>query len=158
MRARIWDPGLRALRLILLTAAIVVPVALPAQSASWFEKGGYLIGPRYDSVIPPCDHPNALSTIQSRFSTKESRFWNSNLQLVDFDQIRETAFRPWADGTIPRRFCSGRVLVSDGRWRPVYFSIVEDGGMVGWTWGVEWCVVGIDRNWANNPMCQMAKP
>ena len=23
--------------------------------------------------------------------------------------------------------------------------------MIGASWGVEWCVVGVDRNWANNP-------
>jgi hypothetical protein len=26
------------------------------------------------------------------------------------------------------------------------------------TWGVEWCVVGLDRNWAYNPRCKMARP
>jgi hypothetical protein len=25
-------------------------------------------------------------------------------------------------------------------------------------WGVEWCVVGLDRNWAYNPACKMAQP
>ena len=78
--------------------------------------------------------------------------------LREFDQIREIAFRPWAEGTIPRRFCSGRVLVSDGRWRTVHYSIIEDGGMIGANWGVEWCVVGLDRNWAYNPRCKMARP
>ena len=77
---------------------------------------------------------------------------------MDFDRIRETAYHPWADSTIPRRFCSGRALVSDGRWRDVHYSIIEDGGMIGWNWGVEWCVVGIDRNWAYNPQCKMARP
>jgi hypothetical protein len=48
--------------------------------------------------------------------------------------------------------------VSDGRWRPVHYSIIEDGGMISASWGVEWCVVGIDRNWAYNPACKMARP
>ena len=26
--------------------------------------------------------------------------------------------------------------------------------MIGMTWGVEWCVVGLDRNWAYNPALQ----
>ena len=30
--------------------------------------------------------------------------------------------------------------------------------MIGMFWGVEWCVVGLDRNWAYNPACKMAKP
>ena len=141
-----------------LVAAIGMVLAGPAGAANWFEKNFYLSGPRYDAALPPCDARSALSTIQARFSTKEGRFWNSDLTLLEFDRVREIAFRPWAEGTIPRRYCSARVLVSDGRWRPVYYSIIEDAGMIGATWGVQWCVVGIDRNWAYNPRCKMARP
>lgn len=141
-----------------LATAVSVAASVPAGAANWFEKQFYLKGPRYDSVLPACDEPHALRTIQQRFSTKEGRFWNSDLQIMEFDRIRETAYHPWADSTIPRRFCSGRVLVSDGRWRVVHYSIIEDGAMIGWHWGVQWCVVGIDRNWAYNPQCKMARP
>ena len=72
--------------------------------------------------------------------------------------MREIAFSPWAEGTIPRRFCSALALVSDGRKHAVYYSIGEDTGMIGSSWGVEWCVVGLDRNWAYNPRCKMARP
>ncbi len=133
-------------------------LATPAGAASWFEKNFYLSGPRYDAVVPPCDYPAALSRIQTRFATKEDRFWNSDLALVGFDRVRQIAFRPWAEGTVPRRFCSARVLTSDGRRRSVYYAIIEDGGMIGANWGVEWCVVGLDRNWAYNPSCKMARP
>ena len=56
--------------------------------------------------------------------------------------------RPWAANTIPRRFCSGIVEISDGRKHAIHYSIAEDTGIIGATWGVEWCVVGLDRNWA----------
>ena len=46
----------------------------------------------------------------------------------------------------------------DGKPRPVYFSIIEDGGFAGFTDGVEFCVVGLDRNWAFNPACKAARP
>jgi hypothetical protein len=130
----------------------------PAEAAGWIEKNVYLRGPRYVAKLPPCDYPSALATIKARFGTKERRFWVSDLQIMNFDRIHETAFRPWAEHTIPRRFCSGMALISDGRWRPVHYSIVEDGGHIGATWGVEWCVVGVDRNWAYNPACKMARP
>jgi len=128
----------------------------PAQAASWLEKNIYLTGPNYDGVLPPCEA--ALGTIASRFAQKEGQFWNSDLQILDFERIRETAFRPWARGTIPRRFCSAVALVSDGRKHRVNYWIGEDTGMIGMTWGVEWCVVGLDRNWAYNPRCKMARP
>jgi hypothetical protein len=139
-------------------AFLLAAMSLPAQAANWFEMNTGLGGPRYDAVVPLCDEGLALWKIQRRFSVKESRFWSSNLEIVRIDNVRETAFRPWAENAIPRRFCRARALTSDGVWRPVYYSIIEDGGMIGAHWGVEWCVVGLDRSWANNPACRMAKP
>ena len=137
---------------------IAASSSVPAPAANWLEKTFYMVGPRFDSKVPSCDDSTALSTIQRRFATKEGRFWNSDLQITNFDQIREVAYRPWADGTIPRRFCSGRAQTSDGQWRTVRYSIVEDGGVIGGGWGVQWCVVGADRNWAYNPDCKAAAP
>jgi hypothetical protein len=136
--------------------AWVLAGAVPASAANWLEMGVYLSGPRYDSVLPGCDA--ALDTIASRFATKESRFWNSELQILGFERVRQIAFRPWADGTIPRRFCTATALASDGRKHQVTYSIGEDAGFSGATWGVEWCVAGLDRNWAYNPRCRMARP
>jgi len=128
----------------------------PARAASLLEKNFYLSGPNYDGVLPPCEA--GLGTVASRFAQKESQFWASDLQILGFERIRQIAFRPWAAGTIPRRFCSAVALVSDGRRHAVYYWIGEDTGMIGANWGVEWCVVGLDRNWAYNPACKMARP
>jgi hypothetical protein len=139
-------------------AGMVLAAAAPAGAASLLELNFWLSGPRYDGVLPPCDTPQALNKIQDRFATKEGRFWNSDLRIVQFEKLRETAFRPWAADTIPRRYCAGIALTSDGLRRPVYYSISESTGMIGASWGVDWCVVGTDRNWAYNPQCQMARP
>ncbi len=85
-------------------------------------------------------------------------FWHSDLSISGFQGVREIAFRPWAPDTIPRRFCAGIALTSDGIERELYYSIGEDTALIGATWGVEWCVVGVDRNWAFNPGCKMARP
>ncbi|HEX3710844.1 MAG TPA: hypothetical protein VHV56_13285 [Pseudolabrys sp.] len=140
-----------------LAAALAGLSALaPAKAANWLEMNFYLSGANYDGVVPPCE--TALDTIASRFAEKESRFWNSDLQILGFDRVRQIAFRPWAAGTIPRRFCSAVATVSDGRRHTVRYWIGEDTGTIGATWGVEWCVVGLDRNWAYNPRCKMAGP
>lgn len=143
---------------IALVAAALACTALPAQAANWLEKNFWLSGPRYTGILPTCDNAWALSTIQWRFAHKEGRFWNSNLQIVSFDGVHETGYRPWAPDTIPRRFCTGVALVSDGVRRPVHYLIAEDLGLIGATWGVEWCVVGLDRNMAYSPACRMARP
>jgi hypothetical protein len=161
MGVRAPAPRINFLRHPVVGAALacaLVAISVPASAANWLEKTFYMIGPRFDSVIPPCDDSWALGTIRHRFATKEGRFWNSDLQILGFEQVKEIAFRPWAEGTIPRRFCTGRAKLSDGNWRVVRYSIIEDGGMIGANWGVDWCVVGVDRNWAYNPACQAARP
>jgi hypothetical protein len=144
---------------VVLTLALAALVfATEGRAANILEKLFYMPGPRYDAVVPLCDDSAALGTIQSRFSSKEGRFWNSALTIVSFEDVRETAFMPWVSDTIPRRFCRAVVLVSDGVKRTVYYSIIEDGGIIGMVPGVEWCVVGLDRNWAYSPHCRTAQP
>jgi len=146
----------RCLRSFAVAALVVTGVVTSAAAAGWLEKSIYLSGPRYDGVLPPCEA--GLGTITYRFAQKESRFWNSDLQIVGFERVKEIAFRPWAPQTVPRRFCTAVASVSDGHKHTVNYWIGEDTGMIGMTWGVEWCVVGLDRNWAYNPACKMARP
>jgi hypothetical protein len=73
--------------------------------------------------------------------------------------VREIAYRPWGPAFIFRRYCSAKVHVSD-RVRPtlVYYSIGSNTGFAGASWGLEWCVVGYDRNLAYAPSCRAARP
>jgi len=146
----------RCIRSFLLALPLALGALAPAEAANFLEKSFYMSGANYDGVLPPCEA--GLGEIASHFAQKESRFWNSDLQIVGFDKVREYAYSPWALGTIPRRFCRATAMVSDGRKRAVYFWIGEDTGRIGADWGVEWCVVGLDRNWAFNPACKMARP
>jgi len=141
-----------------VAAVMLAGTVGPSDSAGWFEKNFYMSGPRYSADVPLCGDSFPLSKIRSTFRTKEGRFWNSDLEIVDFQNVREVAFRPWVPGAIPRRFCRADALISDGAKRPVYYSIIEDAGFISMSYGVEWCVVGLDRNWAYNPACKMAKP
>jgi hypothetical protein len=131
---------------------------MSAGAAGLLEKNFWLSGPRYDGNVPLCDEHGPLNKIMARFTTKEGRFWNSALTIVGFEKIQEVAWEPWSSGTIPRRFCTASVLVSDGKWHRINYSIIEDGGMIGASDGVEWCVVGLDRDWAYNPACRAARP
>lgn len=140
----------------LVVAGLVALAATPASAANWLEMNFWMSGPRYDGVLPSCEA--GLDTIASRFAEKEGQFWNSSLTILGFEKVRQIAYRPWASGTIPRRFCSATATVSDGHKHRVSYSIGEDTGFTGATWGVEWCVTGLDRNWAYNPACKMARP
>ena len=146
-------PGLGAALGVLLGLMAFAP---SAEAANPFEMNFWLSGPRYDGRVAPCE--SALSTITSQFREKESTFWNSSLEITAFGQVHETAFRPWQSDNIPRRYCSAEAQLNDGKFRTVHYSIIEDGGFASFGQGVEWCVTGLDRNWAYNPACRAARP
>lgn len=141
-----------------LVAAIGVLFAFgqTAEAANPLELNFGLFGPRYDGRVASCEA--ALGIITYQFQEKESSFWNSDLRITGYSKVHETAFRPWQSDIIPRRYCSSDIMLSDGKMRSVHFSIAEDGGFAGFGQGVEWCVTGLDRNWAYNPRCKAARP
>jgi hypothetical protein len=145
-------------RLFLAFGALLALISIdrPALAANPAELNFGLFGPNYDGRVKEC--AAALGTITNQFQEKESNFWNSPLQIVAYGNIHEIAFRPWQSDNIPRRFCSGSVQLNNGSVHTIHYSIIEDGGFAGFDQGVEWCVTGLDRNWAGNPLCRSAKP
>jgi len=112
----------------------------------------------YSASLPGCEDPSVLGQISSDFSTRESRFWASSLTIVGFERVAETAWRPWGLDYIPRRYCTGTVIVSDGYKRRINYSVREKLGFIGIGWSADWCVVGLDRNYAYAPLCKQAQP
>ena len=153
-RRHLLSANLFSVGLFALIAIVAAPG--PAQAANFLEKGIWLSGPRYDSDVPPCEA--LLGKVAARFAEKERKFWNSTLEITGFEKVREIAFRPWEAGNIPRRFCTAQAAISDGKVRTVNYSLIEDGGFASFGTGVEFCVIGLDRNWAYNPACRMARP
>lgn len=147
--------GLVCLSLGILSFGVLL-LGRPALAANPAELNFGLFGPSYDGRVAECQ--KALGTITSQFQEKESTFWNSPLTIVAYGNIHEIAFRPWQSDNIPRRYCSGSVKLNNGTFHAIQYSIIEDGGFAGFGQGVEWCVVGLDRNWAFNPACKAAGP
>jgi hypothetical protein len=147
--------NIKSLGLLSLSLGVLL-LGRPALAANPAELNFGLFGPNYDGRVAECE--KALGTITSQFQEKESTFWNSPLTIVAYGNIHETAFRPWQSDNIPRRFCSGSVQLSNGTFHAIQYSIIEDGGFAGFGQGVEWCVAGLDRNWAYNPACKAARP
>ena len=114
--------------------------------------------PRFQDRLLPCDATQPLEQIRARFEQKERRFWNSSLTIVGFDRVALRSTNPWGQNNIPRRYCAARAHLSDGRVRNVDYAIMEDQSLAGFTWGVEWCVNGLDRGRSFDPACRMARP
>jgi hypothetical protein len=112
----------------------------------------------FEGDLPACDDPGVLERITARFSRKESEYWNTSLAIVRFDGIKLLAARPWGLDHIPRNFCMARALLNDNSYHEVSYAVVENAGIIGFDYGVEWCLRGLDRNLAYAPACQGARP
>ncbi|MBL8589807.1 MAG: hypothetical protein JNK46_14845 [Methylobacteriaceae bacterium] len=112
----------------------------------------------YTGQVASCDDPAVLARIRARFAAKESEYWNSRLEIVAIDRVRQIGFRSWGADHIPRRYCTARAHMNDHRLRAVDYWVGESLGIIGWGFGVEWCVRGLDRNLAYSPGCKMARP
>ncbi len=148
MREKIWGMALTAASLSIAIGTAAARPVVPAENR--FSP--------YSSQLPLCDDPGVLSRIQDRFAQKESEYWNSDLRIVSYARVSQIGFRTTGLDYVPRRYCTARALVSDNRSRHVVYWIGEDFGIIGWGYGVEWCVVGLDRNFAYGPACRAAYP
>jgi hypothetical protein len=113
----------------------------------------------YDGVLPACDDPAVAQRISWNFRQREDEFWDSGLEILGFGEVRETGYKTNGLDYIPRRYCRARAWLNDQR-KPhqVFYAISEDLGIIGIGFGVEWCVAGLDRNYAFAPNCKMARP
>jgi hypothetical protein len=113
----------------------------------------------YDGVLPACGDPAVFERIQGRFHDREAEFWYTGLEIAGFEEVKEIGYRTNGEDYIPRRYCTARAYLNDEK-KPhrVSYSINEDLGIIGFGFGVEWCVGGLDRNDAYAPNCKMARP
>ena len=145
-------PAFRAITLALALAGVAGgALARPVVPA---EKRYY----DYDGELPACDDPGVLDRIKGRFSVTESEYWNTSLEIVSYDRVKLIATRPWGADHIPRNFCQARALLNDNSYHEVSYSVAENLGIIGFDYGVEGCMQGLDRNLAYAPNCQAARP
>lgn len=145
------------MRRLLLALGCALALFGPAVQAAEIVPSEKRVIP-YVAHLPLCGDPKVLAFISSRFAEREAKFWGSNLTLVEYSRITPLAWRPWGLDTIPRRYCYAKVATSQGSTHRVDYSVREDLGFIGVGWGVEWCVLGLDRNLAYSPSCRMARP
>jgi len=146
----------RSLGVAIFSAAALIAVTVFA-SARPFTPAEHRHSP-YSGVIPHCSDRSVLHRIQSRFSERERKYWHTGKRIVRFYRARQIGYRSNGLDFIPKRYCAVRARFNDGRRRRITYSIGEDLGMAGFGWGVEWCVHGLDHNYAYAPNCKMALP
>lgn len=107
----------------------------------------------YSANLSACSSESVLGEIRSRFAGTESRFWNSNAEIVAIDRVRQAAFRPHGLDLIPRRYCEAVATMHDNRQLKLRYAIIEGTGFGSFGEGVQFCLDGYDRNHRAMPGC-----
>ena len=137
----------------------------PVPVTQYETPAGALWAP-YSSDLPTCDDASVLSTISRRFDEAENTYWGGTHAIWGYTRVREIGFRANGLSYIPRRYCVALAAVEDPRVPPpdqrkprtVVYWVGANAGTIGWSWGVEWCVVGLDREHAYSPDCLILRP
>jgi hypothetical protein len=144
-------------RLAIALALTVAVFTLPAAAS---QRVGVVPAEQrimsYGTALPGCADTAVLGEVTARFGSRETGFWNSTLAIRGYDKVRQTALRPWGIDFVPRRFCTARAHLSDGKARQVNYFVRETISLIGNSWEVIWCVQGLDRGRTYAPACEQA--
>jgi hypothetical protein len=143
----------------LLGLAAAAPAqAGPAEDSLYGTPAEARWAPVY-ADLPRCDDASVLSTIVGRFGETENTYWGGKHAIGGFERVREIGFRSNGLSYIPRRYCVARAVISDEpKPRTAIYSVTANASIIGWQWGVEWCVIGLDREHAYAPDCLILRP
>ena len=108
--------------------------------------------------FPPCESESIRALVSRRFSDTRREYWSEPTAITAITDVQTIGFRPEGQSYIPRLYCEGVALTNDGVKRRIVYSIIEEGGMTGIGYGIDWCVVGLDPNYAYAPACRAAMP
>ena len=96
-------------------------------------------------TFPECHDDKVLRTIIKRFNGAENQNWQRGFTLSEIERTRETLGQSTYDSPIPRRYCRGHALLSNGK-HPTVFYLIEGGqGLAGNSFNVEFCISGLDE-------------
>ncbi|MCY6380102.1 hypothetical protein [Hoeflea prorocentri] len=120
-----------------LSAAIAVPALLggqvtPASAFGWHH-------------FAACDSPSVFRTISHRFRIADRNVIQRDLAIVDYLDVYERNYEPATEmHRIARRYCQGKVAMSDGHTRSIWYLIEKGQGFAGVGDNVEFCIDGLD--------------
>ncbi|MBO0905486.1 hypothetical protein [Jiella sonneratiae] len=122
--------------------------------------------------VPACDDPAVLGEVEDQFEYGAPRMLEAELSILEFRGMFEKAYQPQllddpypAPNPIERRYCQAKALISDQKWRTVYYVVeypmgyAAAGDYLGLfspvkAWKAEGCVLGLDEWHVYGANCQ----
>jgi hypothetical protein len=146
-----------AASLVIAASASAVAPASTGPVAADIPRAEERIRP-FSGVVETCDADFVINELAVRIAARERDFGYSSLEILGFDGIAQTGFRSNGLSYIPRRYCRAEAMFNDGVRRKVVYNIGERTGFIGLSFGLTWCVVGLDREHAFGADCKAAGP
>lgn len=141
---------------VLAILAAAVGAAAPAVAENFtFYRDAHRDGPWKG---PACDDPKVLGRIASHFDQAEAAYWHTGIRMAHITEARESAFRDWDPLIIATRYCTGSAYLTDGRNYGLVYWLRSEQSFAGVSWGVQFCLLGRDRDFAYAPACKMLRP
>jgi hypothetical protein len=134
------------MRRLLIACLIAIGFAVPAEA--WWSKGR----------MPPCDSPNVVARIKSKFLYAEQRTFHWGVAIDQVTDIYELPEVIRNTSLIGRRFCRGTAWLTNGRNSEVVFLIESKQGFASIGWRVESCLPAFDPWHVYGSWCRSIKP
>lgn len=136
--------------------ALIFAVASALCASPAWSAGGAAKGNRAPAYLPRCNDPAVVARIGTEY---RGRHWAGVYGPIFVLRARDTNPKYWPQPDMPRRFCEAMITPPSDLGRPsyypkhypIYYAIIAD-------YQLEWCVVGLDRPWAYDQRCRLARP
>ncbi len=144
----------------LIAIAVAGIVALPVASSAADRHTGYQ---SHVSGIatPHCEDPKVQSRIVSGFRHKaRNELHRPDLGIAQIVHIHQNRFEPQKHVdtfTVPRRYCKGTAMLTNGDHRTVWYLIEGGAGFATIGANVEFCVSGFDHWNVYNSYCRVLR-
>ncbi|SJZ85649.1 hypothetical protein [Consotaella salsifontis] len=133
-------------------AVLTLAAAAAASSVPAARAADLLVAP---VAIGPCGDGDVLADVEDQFEYGAPRTLGSQLQIVEFSNLRERGYLPRTETSpIERHYCQGQALMSDGRYHMVYYVIEDPMGFASMGRRAEGCVLGLDPWHVYGANCQ----
>ncbi len=105
-----------------------------------------------------CESPAVLRAISHKFRIADRNVLHLGLAIDQVYDIHQNSYTPATDEMlIARRYCHGKVAMSDGRARTIWYLIENTQGFAGVGRNVEYCISGLDPWHINGADCDSVR-
>lgn len=133
-----------------ITNSLVLAASIAVASLGSAKAADYIVeeAPSVTAAgrTPACTDPRVLGKVEDQFEHGAVKMLQTGGTITEFSDLTEKAWFPREDNSgVERRYCEGRILLSDTEYHTVYYTVSYPLGFAAVGWKAEGCVLGLDK-------------